>query len=80
LRVVFILSQKWSEHCIGQYLYEGLNKDNRFLLIERWTNLKALEDHMRSDQYKSLLGAIEVLGELENLHLVELKMPPDNLR
>jgi len=35
---------------------------------------------MRSDQYKSLLGAIEVLGELENLHLVELKMPPDNLR
>jgi quinol monooxygenase YgiN len=67
-----------SSDCIGQYLYEDLNKDNRFLWIERWTNLMALEGHMRSDQYKSLLGAIEVLGELEHLHQVEFKDLLDN--
>ncbi len=69
-----------SSNCIGQYLYEDLGKDNRFLWMEHWTNLKALENHLKSDQFKSLMGAIEVLGELENLHLVELRAPPDNLR
>ncbi len=69
-----------SSECIGQYLYEDLGKDHRFLWTERWTNSKALETHLKSDQFKSLMGAIEVLGELENLHLVELRAPPDNLR
>ncbi len=35
---------------------------------------------IRSDRFNSLLGAIEVLGELKNLHLVEFRKPPDNLR
>lgn len=69
-----------SAECIGQYLYEDLAKDNRFLWMERWTDSKALENHLESDQFKSLMGAIEVLGELENLHLVKLRAPPDNLR
>ena len=68
-----------SSECIGQYLYEDLGKDNRFLWTERWTDSKALEEHLKSDHFRSLLGAIEVLGELENLHLVELRAPPDNL-
>lgn len=69
-----------SKACIGQYLYEDLGKDNRFLWTEHWKGLKALEDHMRSDRFKSLLGAIDVLGELENLHIVEFRAPPGNSR
>ena len=69
-----------SSDCIGQYLYEDLNKDNRFLWMERWTNSNALEAHLKSDHFRSVLGSIEVLGELENLQLVEFRAPPDNLR
>lgn len=69
-----------SSECIGQYLFEDLGKDNRFLWMERWTNLKALEKHLKSDQFKSLMGAIEVLGELEDLNLVELRAPSDKMR
>jgi quinol monooxygenase YgiN len=68
-----------SSECIGQYLYEDLGKDNRFLWMERWTNSKALEAHLKSDHFRSLMGAIEVLGELENLQLVKFRGPPDNL-
>jgi len=69
-----------SSDCIGQYLYEDLNKDNRFLWMERWTNSNALEAHLKSDHFRSVLGAIEVLGELENLQLVEFKASPENLK
>lgn len=68
-----------SSECMGQYLYEDLNIDNRFLWMERWTNSNALEAHLKSDHFRSVLGAIEVLGELENLQMVEFKAPPDKL-
>ncbi len=69
-----------SSTCIGQSLYEDVGESSHFLWIEQWTDLKALEDHLKSDQFRSLLGAIEVLGELKNLYLVEFRKPPDNLR
>ncbi|MFC1829315.1 antibiotic biosynthesis monooxygenase family protein [Thermodesulfobacteriota bacterium] len=69
-----------SKECIGQHLYEDLDQDDRFLWTERWMNLTALEDHMRSDRFKSLLGAIDVLGELENLDIVEFRASPDDVR
>jgi quinol monooxygenase YgiN len=47
--------------------------------MEWWTNSKALEAHLKSEHFKSLLGAIEVLGELKNLHLVEFRTAPDKL-
>jgi quinol monooxygenase YgiN len=68
-----------SPECIGQILYEDVNKDNRFLWALRWTNLKSLEDHICSDQFKSILGAIEILGELGDLEIIEYKLPPENL-
>ena len=69
-----------SSECIGQSLFEDVAEGRHFLWIEQWTSLKALEDYLKSDQFRSLLGAIEVLGELKNLHLVEFRKPPDNLR
>lgn len=69
-----------SSDCLSQYLYEDINKDNRFLWMERWTNSDALEAHLKSNHFRSVLGAIEVLGELENLQLVEFRAPPDNLK
>lgn len=69
-----------SSDCIGRYLYEDVNADNRFLWMEQWTNSDALGAHLKSDHFRSVLGAIEVLGQLENLQLVEFRAPPDNLK
>jgi len=65
--------------CIGQSLYEDIGEGSHFLWIERWNGLEALEDYLKSDQFRSILGAIKVLGELKNLHLVEFRKPPDQL-
>jgi len=76
----FDFLKRQSSDCLGQYLYEDLNKDNRFLWMEQWTSSNALEAHLKSDHFRSVLGAIEVLGELENLQLVEFKASPENLK
>ena len=66
-----------SSACIGQSLYEDAGEGGRFLWIEWWSGLKALEDYMKSNQFRSILGAIKVLGKLKNLHLVEFRKAPD---
>jgi len=62
-----------SEACIKKRLFEDVGEQTRFLWVEHWTDPKAFEAYLQSDRFNSLLGAIDVLGELEGLHLAELK-------
>ena len=52
-------------------LYEAVGKTNRFLLVETWGSSEALDAYMRTDRYRSLLGAIAVLGRLEDVQMAE---------
>ena len=69
-----------TEACTGQFLYENTFEESRFLWVEHWTDKKALKNHLSSEYFRSLLGAIDVLGELENTHLLEFKDISDGLR
>jgi quinol monooxygenase YgiN len=60
-----------NDACISQSLFEDVNEMNRFLWIEQWSDIGLLKVHLRSSQFRSLLGAIEVLGELEGIRMVE---------
>jgi len=59
--------------CLNIKLFEDVAGHNQFLWIEHWRDAKALDIHVQSDQFRSLLGAIDVLGELESLRMVEFK-------
>ncbi len=59
--------------CKGQNLFEDVNEPNRFIWIEDWRDSKTLEAHMKTEQFSSLLGAIDVLGSLEALRTVEFE-------
>lgn len=59
--------------CVAKNLYENVAEDGRFIWVERWKDLKTLNNYMSSDHYRSLLGAIEVLGELVEMQVVEFK-------
>ena len=59
--------------CMDQNLFEDVNEPNRFIWIENWHDSKALDAHMKTEQFSSLLGAIDVLGSLEALRTVELE-------
>ena len=63
--------------CISQALFEDVRAPNHFLWVEHWTTNAALEAHLQAERFRTLLGAIEVLGVLEDLRIVELTVPPE---
>ena len=84
-RQEFLQTSEWFQNqltktCTGTFVdltvFEAVGKPNHFLWIEKWTDLQPLEVHMKTDRFRTLLGAIEVLGELKKLQLVELKIIP----
>jgi quinol monooxygenase YgiN len=49
--------------CIAFDIYAEQGPESAVLLIERWETEGALEAHLRSEIYRSILGAIELSGE-----------------
>jgi quinol monooxygenase YgiN len=60
------------EGCVDQKIYEEVDGSNRFLWSERWRSRDPLEEYMKSEDFRMLLGAIEVLGELEDQRTIEI--------
>jgi quinol monooxygenase YgiN len=62
---------------IGCKIFETVGTPNQFLWVEKWTDQRLLDDYMKSARFKALLGAIQVLGELNSLHFIALKQQND---
>jgi quinol monooxygenase YgiN len=62
----------WSGACLDRSIYECCGTAGCFLWLEKWTDARALEAHIQTDHFKAILGAIEVLGELEAIYKGEL--------
>ena len=58
--------------CIDRSIFESMGTANRFLWVEKWTDLESLDDYMKTDRFRALLGAIQVLGKLDAIHKGEL--------
>jgi len=48
--------------CTACFIYQEDGPDPAIVLLERWTSEQALEAHIRSDAYRSILGAVELSG------------------
>lgn len=53
--------------CLGQSLYESVTQTNQFLWVEHWSDAALMDTHLKSSRFGVLLGAIEVLGESNQL-------------
>jgi len=60
------------EGCVEQKIYEEVDGSNSFLWSERWREKSPLDEYMKSDDFRMLLGAVAVLGELEDQRTVEI--------
>jgi quinol monooxygenase YgiN len=60
------------EGCVDQKIYEEVDGSNRFLWSERWKGRSSLNAYMKTDDFRMLLGAVAVLGELEDQRTVEI--------
>ena len=55
------------------YVFEAVDTPNRFFFLKQWTDQKLLDNFLETDRFKALMGAIQVLGKLTTIQLVELE-------
>ena len=58
------------KQCESQEIFEDHGQRNRFLWVERWQDNEMLQARLRSDRFRALLGAVKVLGTVEDLQVV----------
>jgi quinol monooxygenase YgiN len=54
-------------------VFEDLSRPNVFLWLQWWRSEQQLEEHLRSTAFRTLLGAVKVLGGLDSARIVELQ-------
>ncbi len=59
--------------CLECRVYERLPHSNAFMWHQWWRSERQLEAHFGSVAFRTLLGAIKVLGTLESARVVELQ-------
>jgi len=57
--------------CQSQHVYEERGHPNQFLWVERWTGAGEIRARLHSAKFRSLMGAIRVLGTTSELSVVE---------
>jgi len=55
------------------YVFEAVDTPNQFFYLKQWTDRRMLENYLKTDRFRALLGAIQVLGKLKTIQLVELE-------
>ena len=46
--------------CVACHIYEEQEPDGAVVLVEKWETRETLEEHLRSEAYRRVLGAIEL--------------------
>lgn len=59
--------------CLECRVYERMPRSNDFMWHQWWRSERQLEGHLASVAFRTLLGAIKVLGSLESARVVELQ-------
>jgi quinol monooxygenase YgiN len=79
-RVEFLPTlQNLSNECSGGgsgsecRVFEDLGHSNRFLWLQWWRSERELEAYLKSESFRTLMGAIKVLGRLDVARIVELQ-------
>jgi quinol monooxygenase YgiN len=74
--------------CVACHIYEEEGPERAVVLVERWDCEEALEAHIRSEDYRRILGALELSGSppevcfdyvsgSEGIELIERTRSPD---
>ena len=53
--------------CAGFHIYEEHEPTAAVVLVERWESMVALEEHIRSDTFRSILAALELSGKVPDV-------------
>lgn len=56
--------------CVSYEVLEDREQKNRFLWVERWPDHDRLQARLHSDTFHVLLGAVRVLGSVEDMQTI----------
>ena len=54
-------------------IFETVGTPNQFLWVEKWAEKGPLDDYLETGRFKALMGAIQVLGELNSLQISRIE-------
>jgi quinol monooxygenase YgiN len=57
--------------CVERRLYEEAIAPMNLLLVEEWSDPVPMNSYMSSEQFRALIGAVKVLGELVDIRISE---------
>jgi len=60
--------------CLERRVYEDAAAPTNLMLVEEWLDMTAMNSYLSSDQFRALLGAVKVLGELVDVRISETKV------
>jgi|SRR5258705_10911891 len=63
--------------CSERRLYEEAIAPTNLLLIEHWSDKVAMNSYLSSEQFRALIGAVKVLGELVDIRISEATLIED---
>jgi quinol monooxygenase YgiN len=61
------------KNCSFCRLFEDVGETNIFLWVEHWRNKTVMEEYLQSNRFKTIMGAIETLGELIHFNKVQFQ-------
>jgi len=75
LQAIDMLCSQQATHSdrADDYVLEAVDTPNRFFFLKQWPDRKSLDYFLKTDRFRALLGAIQVLGKLKTIQLVELE-------
>jgi quinol monooxygenase YgiN len=56
---------------VSSQIYQDLEDESVLYLVEEWESREALDDHLRSDHFGVLLGAMNLLRDAPEIKLIE---------
>jgi quinol monooxygenase YgiN len=59
--------------CVECDVYESLRRSSGFIWLQWWRSERDLQDHLASVEFRTLLGAVKVLGSLVSTRVVGLQ-------
>jgi len=62
--------QDYPKECLTFALNQQLDQQNRYSYTEEWQSREALDSHLQCDDFRALLGAMKVLGEIRNARII----------
>jgi quinol monooxygenase YgiN len=67
-------STRKEKGCVRHHVYQDLENENALFLKEEWENFCDLENHLRSDGFSVLLGAMRLLNEPPEFEINEVRV------